>query len=197
MPSGMEIDAIDAIAETIVRAQFGNVAVRLPRQFLHMRRADRAPRLVQPLARPFRAENFDDLLQNGIAAERVVIDEWRRLVQDFVRPIGEGVEAWVDHDVHSPSQEAQLVCGPAQQAPRAGQKTKKALSAGVNATAECVACCSFDKEGEESRTEPAAKRDNSLSPRRTPARRWQGLRQREERNIHLQPSHLELKFITL
>jgi hypothetical protein len=99
MPSGIEIDAIDAIAETIVRAQFGNVTVRLPRQFLHMRRADRTPRLMQPLARPFRAERLDDLLQNGIAAECVVIGERRRLVQDFVRRVAERIKRQSRYDV--------------------------------------------------------------------------------------------------
>ena len=76
----MKLDPIDAIAETVMRLQFGQMPVGEPRQFLRAlvsrHRAERLAAIRRPedLAR-------DGLAQHGVAREGVEAGRGRRLIE--------------------------------------------------------------------------------------------------------------------
>jgi hypothetical protein len=88
MPGGMEFDFVDAVAETVMAAQFRPVTVRQAGQGLDMRRADQRAAGFQLVLGPGRAVEFQRILQGHIAGEGVVAGEIPGLVAHLMRGVG-------------------------------------------------------------------------------------------------------------
>ena len=91
VPGRMEVDPVDAVAKAVVAAQLRHHSVRRAGQFLDAARSDGAAGLVQPRLSPTGSEGPHDVLQCRIGPESVVIGQRRRLVQDLVGRVAEGV----------------------------------------------------------------------------------------------------------
>src|SRR5665213_1777098 len=81
MPGGVELDLVDAIAETVVGAELGRVGVCLEAPGDRLLGAGEPPELAHHVLRPRAALAFQRLAEWRIRVEQVVIDEGWRLVE--------------------------------------------------------------------------------------------------------------------
>ncbi len=79
----MEIHLVDAVAVAVERAQHRRIFVGVEAELDRLRLAERGAEGVQAGLRPFGALALDALAQHGIAGERIIGLERRRLIQDF------------------------------------------------------------------------------------------------------------------
>jgi hypothetical protein len=82
----MEIDPIDAISKSVVRLEFGQVAVRQPRQFLHILVTGDGPNRCTTVRSP-RGLTIDRCAKDRVTGKRVETAGWFRLVDNFVRAV--------------------------------------------------------------------------------------------------------------
>lgn len=85
MPGRVELDLVDPVSETVVRVQYGLVAIGVHCPFGDLGRAATLPERVQLVVAPRTAFSSDSVGEDRIVGVGVVVDEWLGLVDDFVR----------------------------------------------------------------------------------------------------------------
>jgi hypothetical protein len=76
---------IDAAAVAVVRVEFGRKAIGERAEFQRLGGAEPGAERFELEARPARPFARDPLLQRGVAGKEIGVDEFERLVEDFVR----------------------------------------------------------------------------------------------------------------
>src|SRR5438034_4841639 len=80
MPGGVELDLVEALAETVVTPQMRGMRVRLVSPVDRALSAREPAEIVNEVVRPGAAFALQRLAQDGVGLEEVVVDEGRRLV---------------------------------------------------------------------------------------------------------------------
>ena len=81
----MKFDFVDTMAETVVRAQHRRILVGLESPANRFFGADAPAKLFEQRPRPIGSLAIDGVLEHAIRRKQVVIDQRRRLIQNFVR----------------------------------------------------------------------------------------------------------------
>jgi hypothetical protein len=89
VPGRMKIDAVDAVAESVVGAQLGQMPIGLAGELLHLRRADRPSGIMEFLLGPLRIEGAHDVLQKRVGAIDIIVGERGRLIENLVGGVAE------------------------------------------------------------------------------------------------------------
>ena len=90
VPARVVLDAVDPVAEAVVRLQPRRVALRPPAVLVRLGRAGHGAAVAHPVDRPARALPLERLLQRRVGVEQVDVEERRWLVAYVVRaPVGE------------------------------------------------------------------------------------------------------------
>src|SRR6266568_3820169 len=84
MPCGVELHLVDSVAEPVVCAELRRVGVGLEAPADRLLGAGQVAEVGDQVLRPRRALALHRLAQGLVGLEKVVVDEWRRLVQDLV-----------------------------------------------------------------------------------------------------------------
>ena len=92
VPGGMKLDLVDPTAPAIMSAQFGKVAVGLPRQLLHASGTDPFADRACVWRGPICIEDRKDFAEGGVVGVSVVVRHCRGLIEHLVRAVTEWVE---------------------------------------------------------------------------------------------------------